>query len=205
MDYRDVHDRALELFKSGRFDDAIAHLEDARYKIGAMERDHVLDLLMDLMHMSTLREPPDYKAAESYAIEAERVSGSGYAKLQTAMLFYWAMKQPERATLKGAEALELSRRENDTATSYQCLALLGLASLDTGDTRYASDSLCGIEQMVAAQERFVVGDETLFLERMIPTVDSDTKVRIRKLASTLASLCRGEDFAARLRRIANPG
>lgn len=148
-DYQNIHREAWQLFCKGHFDQAIQNIDNLRQSVQETNDKFMIDRwLADLMHLSALREPPDDIAAESYAAERERIDPTAYTVLQTAMLFYWSIRNPLRTIPKAREALQKAKNERDTSTEYQCLALLGLAALDTGNLTLAEDSLNGIEQMV---------------------------------------------------------
>ena len=59
-----------------------------------------------------------------------------------------------------------------------------------------------IRVMVSRRQRIVVGDETLFLERLrARTQDVDSIAIIRELAKTLSPVCRDKEFKARLQSL----
>lgn len=61
-----------------------------------------------------------------------------------------------------------------------------------------------IEKMVMARLRIVVGDETLFLERLFAyTNEVKTRTTIRGIAGTLWRVCREPAFAERLKALAD--
>jgi len=143
--------------------------------------------------------------AESYCLERERITGTGYAKLQYAMTLYWAMDEPTRTVTKAREAIAVSRQERDDKTAYHAFGLLGLALLDVHQDDEAVRVLDEIHKMVAARLRIVVGDETLFLERLrAQTKDVKTIATIQGIAKTLSPVCRDPQFSARLRKLAEP-
>src|SRR5260370_27485904 len=51
--------------------------------------------------------------AELYSLELERVSGTGYAKVQTAMMLYWSMHNLERTVAKAREGIIAATAEQD--------------------------------------------------------------------------------------------
>jgi hypothetical protein len=58
--------------------------------------------------------------------------------------------------------------------------------------------------MVASRLRIVVGDETLFLERLFAQTKAEkTKNAIQKIAGILWPVCREAAFAGRLKALAN--
>ena len=128
--------------------------------------------------------------------------GRGYSKAQLAMSLYWEMDDPVGTIAKAREAITASTQEGDDGTAYQALSLLGLALLDTHQDEEALavlDKICG---MVSRRPRIVVGDETLFLERLrARTKDLKTITTIQGLAKTLAPVCRDPEFKARLQKL----
>jgi hypothetical protein len=106
------------------------------------------------------------------------------------------VKQPARATAKLREAIELGRVENDSKTLYTSLALLGKTLLAEGNPSEAVAILAEIERMAAAKERFVVGDETWFLEDL--HARGLERERVARLARILAPVCRDPAFKHRL-------
>jgi len=136
-------------------------------------------------------------------VEREQSVGTGYAKLQYAMTLYWSMNDPSRTIAKAQEAVAKGREERDDKTVYQSLGLLGLALLDLHQHDQARTVLDDIGAMVAARLRIVVGDETLFLERLhTRTEDQNVKATIRQIAQQLAPVCRDAEFSARLKTLA---
>jgi hypothetical protein len=162
--------------------------------------DHVLSLLE---MVEFIKEPRDLSKIESYCLEREQVTGTAYAKGQYAMTLYWAIHDPARTVTKAREAIAASRTEGDDKTAYQSLGLLGLALLDTHQDDEALSVLNEICGMVSRRPRIVVGDETLFLERLRARVnDTKTVTMIRDLAGTLAPVCPDPKFKARLQKLA---
>jgi len=161
--------------------------------------DHVLSLLVTLCRV---KSPPDLSKAEAYCLERERVIGTGYAKAQYAMTLYWAMDAPGRAVAKAREAIAAGKHEGDDETVYQSFGLLGLALLDLHQDDEATQVLDEIHKMVAERRRIVVGDETLFLERLrAQTKDMSTITMIQGLAKTLSPFCRDTAFKVRLEKL----
>jgi len=97
----------------------------------------------------------------------------------------------------------MAHREQDAISEYQGLSLLGLALLDLGHESEASTVLEQISAMVVAKSRIVIGDETLFLERLSSrTAKEEERMKIRNIASTLWPACRDTAFSARLQALA---
>ena len=89
-------------------------------------------------------------------------------------------------------------------TVYQSFGLLGLALLDLHQNEEAARILGEIEKMVAAHLRIVVGDETLFLERLFAqTKEAQTRTTIQRIAKILWPVCREPRFTARLKALAD--
>jgi tetratricopeptide (TPR) repeat protein len=198
-----LDERIMELIDGEKFDAAEAELREAKLQASNaadhQALDHVLSLLVTL---SSVKQPPDLSKAEAYCLERERVIGTGYAKAQYAMTLYWAMDAPDRAVAKAREAIAASRHEGDDKTVYQSFGLLGLALLDLHQDDEAIQVLDEIHKMVAERRRIVVGDETLFLERLrAQTKDLSTITMIQGLAKTLSPVCRDTAFKARLEKL----
>ena len=86
---------------------------------------------------------------------------------------------------------------------YQSLGLLGAALLDLHYRDEAIRVLYEIEKMIAARLQIVVGDETLFLERLHAEMkEAKIPSTIQGIAKTLAPVCRDPEFAIRLKRLA---
>jgi hypothetical protein len=161
----------------------------------------VLSLLVELY---CAMRPPNLTKAESYCLEREQTTGTGYAKLQTAMMLYWSMDSPSRTVTKAQEAIRAASQEQDDKTVYQSSGLLGLALLDLHQNDEAIRVLGEIERMVSARLRIVVGDETLFLERLFAqTKEGKTRITIQGIARILWRVCREPAFAARLKALAD--
>jgi hypothetical protein len=112
--------------------------------------------------------------------------------------------QTERTVTKAREGITAATAEQDDKTVYQGLGLLGLALLDLRQDDEAVRVLGEIERMVAARLRIVVGDETLFLERLfVQTKAEKTKNAIQEIARILWPVCREAAFADRLKTLAN--
>jgi|SRR5215472_14221633 len=164
MDFLELDE---ELIDAGNFDAAETNLlsakEDASNTANREALDHVLSLLVTVQRS---KQPPDLAKAESYCSERERIIGTGYAKGQYAMTLYWGMDDPVRTIAKARETIAVSKQEGDDETAYQALSLLGLALLDIHQDDEALGVLDEIRIMVSRRPRIVVGDETLFLERL---------------------------------------
>jgi hypothetical protein len=157
-------------------------------------------LLVELIELDCLTEPPNLQEAEEFALRREQLRGDAYGKLQSACLLYRNERSPAVLVSKLREAIELGRVQNDPKTVYTSLALLGKTFLDQGNTPEALATLDEIERMAAAKERFVVGDETWFLESLRARgLESD---RVARLAKSLAPLCRDPAFKKRLEALA---
>jgi hypothetical protein len=204
MDFLTLDERIWQLVDGEKFDVADAELQKAKLRASNMADrdalDHVLSLLVML---NRSKQPPDLQKAESYCLEREQVMGTGYVKAQYAMTLYWAMEDPVRAVTKAREAIAMSKREGDDSTAYQSFGLLGLALLDIHQDDEALSVLGEIYTMVAGRLRIVVGDETLFLERLCAqTKDMKTLATIQSIAKTLSPVCRDPECKARLQKLA---
>ena len=203
MDFLKLHERIMEMIAGKQFDAAEVELHQAKLQASsAADLDALDDVLSLLVNLHLSKRPPDLTKAESYCLERERI-GTGYAKLQYAMTLYWAMDDSTRTVTKAREAIVASRQEGDDKTAYQSFGLLGLALLDLHQNDEAIRVLDEIQKMVAARLRIVVGDETLFLERLrAQTKDLKTIATIQGIAKTLWPVCRDPQFSARLQRLA---
>ena len=203
MDFRELDRRVWKLIDAGQFDIAEAELQQARLQASKETNHHGLEnVLSSLVMLYRAMEPPDLTKAESYCLELEQVSGTGYAKLQTAMMLYWSMDNPSRTVTKAQEAITKACQERDDGTVYQSFGLLGLALLDLHRDEEAVRVLGEIEKMVAARLRIVVGDETLFLERLFAqTKEAKARTTIQRIAQILWAVCRDPEFATRLKAL----
>lgn len=188
----------------GDFDTAEAELHQAKLQARNKPDHSTLDYVLSLLVMVQCRkQPPDLSKAEAYSLEREQVSGTGYAKTQYAMTLYWVIGDPSRTVMKAREAIAASRQEGDDKTAYQALSLLGLGLLDTHQDDEALSVLNEICAMVSRRPSIVVGDETLFLERLGARAnDVKTITMIQDLAKTLSSVCRDPEFKVRLEKLA---
>jgi hypothetical protein len=203
MDFLKLDQQIMELIDAANFDAAEAELLRAKEEVSNAADSDVLDHFFSLLvTVQRSKQPPDLAKAESYCLERERVIGTGYAKGQYAMTLYWAMDDPARTVAKAREAVAACKREGDDKSAYQALGLLGLALLDTQQDEEAHAVLDAIQVMVSRRPRIVVGDETLFLERLrARTKDTKTLTTIRDLARTLSPACRDQEFKVRLQRL----
>jgi hypothetical protein len=204
MDFLKLDERIMELIDREKFDAAEAELHQAKLQASNAADHQALDHILSLLvTVSSVKRPPDLSKAEAYCLEREQVIGTGYAKAQYAMTLYWTMDDPARTVTKAREAIAASRREDDDKAVYQSFGLLGLALLDLHQDDESIRVLDEIHKMVAERRRIVVGDETLFLERLRDqTKDVNTIVTIRKVAETLSPVCRDPEFTARLQKLA---
>jgi len=195
----------MKMLRAGQFDSAEAKLHQARLQASDQADRYTLEQVLSLLvELYCIMQPPDLAKAESYSLERERISGTGQAKLQTAMMLYWSMHNPSRTVTKVQEAITAARQERDDKTVYQSFGLVGLALLDLHQEEEAARILGEIEKMVAARLRIVVGDETLFLERLFrATQEAKTKTTIQNIARILFPVCREPEFTARLKALAN--
>lgn len=203
MDMLDVEDRITELIKAHRLADAEAELKRAREQASNdSDQQAVEHVLTSLAHLYCAMEPPQHSQAEECFAELERITGDADAKAQTAMMLYWSMHDAMRTVAKAEEAIEAAEHEHDESTMYQCFSLMGLALLDLHRLEDASQVLRKIEQMVESHRRIVVGDEALFFERLF-AAEPRSRGTITKLAKTLWPMCREQQFAERLKILAD--
>jgi hypothetical protein len=204
MDFLKLDERIMELIDREKFDAAEVELLRARLQASnAADHQALDDVLSLLVTLSSVKRPPDLSKAEAYCLEREQIIGTGYAKAQYAMTLYWTMDDPARTVTKAREAIAASRHEDDDTTVYQSLALLGLALLDLHQDDESIRVLDEIHKMVVERRRIVVGDETLFLERLrVQTKDVKTIATIQEIAKTLSPVCRDREFTLRLKKLA---
>ena len=148
MDFVQFDQRIMELIHGQEFSLAESELHQAKLQAFSSndhnQLDHVLSWLVTL---NLRKQPPDLEKAELYCLERERVTSTGYAKLQYAMTLYWSLDDPERTVAKAKEALAIGREERDDKTVYQSLGLLGVALLDLHHRDEAIRVLYEIEKM----------------------------------------------------------
>jgi hypothetical protein len=160
-------------------------------------------VLLELTQLYCLMEPPDFSKAETYSLERERVTRTAWSKYATAMMYYWSMVDVSRTLEKSSQAIEQAQKDRDDSTLYSALALKGLALLDNGHLNEAISILDEMAAMVRQSSNIVVGDETLFLERLSKFSElPELRQRIRELAEMLSALCRDPSFTARLEALA---
>lgn len=200
LDSLEFDKRLMMLVHRGEYVEALAMLHDARTEAESSGDTHSLGLVVDqFVWFYSLKQPPDFEKVEEYSRELEKLILTGYSKLQTAMRRYWSMRDPMKAFLKAEEAIAAAQQEGDTRTEYQALGLIGLVLLDLKKPREAEKVLQRIEQMVAERGSFVIGDETLFLERLAE--NGLHRHRVQELARTLEPFCRDPEFRARLAKL----
>jgi hypothetical protein len=189
-----------DLIVDGKAQEAEAAL--LRAKVDAIDQgdpEQLLLILDLLVRVSTVPEHRELEKADRVSLEREGLAPSAYSKLQTAMLRYWAAHDPPRAIEKAREAITEGRQEQDDSTVYSALSLLGLALIDIGEVSSASAIIPQIEQMLDEHRRFVVGDETCFLEAA--KSQGLEVVAISRIAARLEPVCRDPEFAERLRAL----
>lgn len=197
METRTMLRLVSECVTEKKFADAEALLTRAKAQAVA---DHDLNaerlILSELIELYCVMNPPDTTKAERISLEREALDPSSKGKWQTAMLLYWHKHEPEQALAKLTEATVEARNAGDSGVVYSCLALSGLALLDLDRLEDAAQVLEEIEGMVLARKPFVVGDETLFLERARSV--GLNLARITQVASSLIPICRDPAVARRL-------
>lgn len=202
LDVRDLIERASNLIRDKDFGSAEALLTEARQRATSVGDPQAQGLILsELIELYCLTEPARLREAERLALERENLMGDASSMLQTAMLFCHSLHDYSRTATKLRETIDKAAAEGDIRTAYTSLGLLGHALLQLDRKSEAVVVLKEIEQMVLANKAVVVGDETLFLEGAraqgleVPT--------IKRLASTLAPLCRDPEFRGRLKALAN--
>src|SRR5215472_3951659 len=123
-------------------------------------------VLLGLTEVYCLMEPPDFAKAEACCLESERMSQTAYSKYATAMMYYWSMHDVARTLDKLTQAIQQASKDRNDSTLYSAFALQGLALLDNGSLNEATAVLEEMAAMVRRHSSIVVGDETLFLERL---------------------------------------
>lgn len=189
------------LVAARRFQQAEAVLQRLRQRESVPSH---LDLIMlELTNLYCLMEPPDFAKAEATSLERERVSRTAWSKYATAMMYYWSMVDVPRTLAKVSEAIDQAQKDGDDSTLYSAFSLKGLALLDSGCSSDALSILDEIAALVRQRRKFVIGDETLLLERLSQSSElAEPRQTIRELAGTLAPLCRDQSITARLEALA---
>jgi hypothetical protein len=204
VDLRELDQRIAKLLVEKQFAEAEEDLRCARAQASEEGDNFALEhILSSFVELYCTMEPRETRKAESYCLELEQLSGTAYSKLRTAMTLYWCIHDPSKAVAKAQEAIAAATAENDSKTLYQGLSVSGLALLDLGRTAEAGQMLLGIEKMVIARQPVVVGDETLFLERLSQqSKDSSITTVVKAIANMLWPVCREAQFAKRLKALA---
>ena len=200
MHFRTVLEHVSEIIRKKDFEQAEEVLLEARTR-AVVEGDIQTRalILSELVELYCIMDPPQLAKAEALSRERESLTGSAYSRLQTAMILHHGAHDFTRAVPKLEEAIAQGRTEQDEKTVYTALSLLGEASLELGRNEQAIRALGQLEQMVERKEKFVVGDETRFLEALhLRHVEPE---RVIRLASTLASVCRDRAFKERLQTL----
>ena len=189
--------RVARLIAERKDEDAFHAIEEAENQAKSL-RDTVLheQVLGQYVSLYSLKNPPNLQKAEFYSRERERLNPTGDNKLQTASLLYWTVGDAVRARAQTEDALRAAKDEGDTRTLYQGLGLLGLVLLDLQQWPAAVEVFREIQQMIAEKRSVVVGDETLFLERLYSA--GLEKEAIGAVARILAPVCRDPEFVKRL-------
>jgi len=201
MDIRQLSETVTGLIRRKQFGQAEAMLSAARQETTESGDFDALDfVLSEFAALCGQMEPPDIARVEAFCLEREAVRNTGYNKWQTAMTFYWVVRDSRRTVIKSREAVQKATEEKDSKTLYSALSLLGLALLELDRIEEAGATLNEIGNMARRKMRIVVGDETLFLERANERgLDRPT---IKDIANILAPVCRDQSFAERLRALA---
>lgn len=200
MDIRELNEAASALIQRKKFAEAEALLLGARREaVEKVDLDTVDFVLSELTALCCQMEPTDITRAAEFCLEREAARNTGYNKWQTAMMLYWSAHNYSQTVTKAREAVQKATEEGDTKTTYSALSLLGLALLELDRTDEASAILGKIEDMVRQRKSLVVGDETLFLERA--NARGLERPTIRRIANTLAPVCRDATFASRLQAL----
>jgi hypothetical protein len=201
MDIRNVVETVSERIRKKQFTEATALLMETLAAASASGDSSAEEIVLsELVELSCFMEPPNLNKAAEFSDRRERLLGDAFGKLLTAQFLYHNAKEPARAIAKLREAIQLGRVENDEKTVYTSLALLGKCLLAQGNTSEAVAIVGEIERMATAKERFVVGDETWFLEDL--DARGLERERIARLARTLAPVCRDPAFKQRLEALA---
>ena len=95
MDFLELDKRVWKLIDAGHFESAEAELHQARLQtLKERDRDALENVLSLMVELYCAMQPPNLTKAESCCLEREQISGTGFAKLQTAMMLYWSMDNP---------------------------------------------------------------------------------------------------------------
>ncbi len=199
--FESAYREATALVAARQFQQAEAVLQRLRQRESVPS--HLDLILLELTNLYCLMEPPDFSKAEATSLERERVSRTAWSKYDTAMMYYWSMVDVPRTLAKVSQAIDQAQKDGDDSTLYSAFSLKGLALLDIGRSSEALSILDEIAAMVRQRSKFVVGDETLLLERLSQSSElAEPRQRIRELAAMLSPLCRDHSFTARLEALA---
>jgi hypothetical protein len=196
-----VH-RVSELLAAGRTDEAEQLLISAKAEAVARGDSRQIELIAsELISLYCTTEPKRYQEAEAVSLERERLREDASSRLQTALLLFYSSRNSEQAAMKAREAIQVSKAQDDSVSLYSSISLLGSILLKLRQSEEAVSLLGELEEIIysdasGSPRRFVVGDETPFLEGLKERHLADG--RVARMASTLSSLCRDPSFAKRL-------
>jgi hypothetical protein len=101
MDSLELDKRVWKLIDAGQFESAEAELHQARLQALKEGDQYGLESVLSLLvELYCAMRPPNLMKAESYCLQREQTTGTGYAKLQTAMMLYWSMDNPSRTAAR---------------------------------------------------------------------------------------------------------
>lgn len=193
-----------ELISEERYSEAEQLLLGAKGKATAESDVPEQDLIIsELIALYCISEPKQLRKAEELALERETLRDDPASRLQTAMLLYHSIHSYERTVCKAQEAINLGKIQDDYSVVYSSLSLLGQSLLKLGRAPEALTAFGEMEAIVAAERRFVIGDEISFLEALREQHLEDD--RVATLASALAPKCRNNVFRKRLEDLAAGG
>ncbi len=180
MDFLELDVRVNKLLVTRQFADAEQELLRAKTKASEEGDQQVLpQVLSSLGHLYCAMAAIQLNKAESCFVEAEKITGTAEAKTSTAMMLYWSQRDPVRALAKAKEAIKAAADQSDERFLYQSLGIAGVAQVDLNDLTGAMETFKAVEDMVNRRCGIVVGDETLFLERLSARVSEATRCRRR--------------------------
>lgn len=204
----EIVDRVSEMLAQGRAIEAEELLIASKAEAVAASDSGRTELIMsELISLYCTGEPRQYRKAEEVSLEREALKRDAGSRLQTAMLLFYSARDPKRAAAKAREAVEMSREQSDYVSLYSSVSLLGLVSVRLQHNDEALSLLNELEGIIhsdaalSSPRRFVVGDETTFLEALKERNLAGGQVR--RIASALVSLCRDPSFGKRLSVLAS--
>ncbi|HEV2114304.1 MAG TPA: hypothetical protein VGR50_09140 [Terriglobales bacterium] len=200
LNVRPILEHVWRLLAAKQFGAAEKALVEARADaIAKQDSEAERDILLELIGLYRVMDPPDVGRAEAAATELETLDPSARIKLYMATLLYYGAHDSERALAKSQETMRKAEEEHDYSSKYSSLGLQGLALLDLERLDEATKVLNEIQEIISNGDSFVAGDELSFLERAYAKGISIHQVR--QIAASVVPLCKDPVFLRRLRRL----